>query len=179
MGILVPRLKPAPELGEVCFPASVRVEAWHCAMRCLQIRACLWALPSQGILRFLGQSSCESHRIIYLGRDFWRFPGASQSRISFEAAQGYSGPPDFLQAGIKMENLLQELPLTSCPLAEKLSPSHTPKGLGALLGPSRRMSPGWAGGSSAGRCGGSKLSFLLPKSNSHNTLPSSGGRENY
>lgn len=107
MGILVPRLKPAPELGEVCFPASVRVEAWHCAMRCLQIRACLWALPSQGILRFLGQSGCESHRIIYLGRDFWRFPGASQSRISFEAAQGYSGPPDFLQAGIKMENLLQ------------------------------------------------------------------------
>lgn len=107
MGILVPRLNPAPELGEVCFPASVRVEAWHCAMRCLQIRACLWALPSQGILRFLGQSSCESHRIIYLGRDFWRFPGASQSRISFEAAQGYSGPPDFLQAGIKMENLLQ------------------------------------------------------------------------
>lgn len=107
MGILVPRLKPAPELGEVCFPASVRVEAWHCAMRCLQIRACLWALPSQGILRFLGQSSCESHRIIYLGRDFWRFPGASQSRISFEAAQGCSGPPDFLQAGIKMESLLQ------------------------------------------------------------------------
>lgn len=107
MGILVPRLKPAPELGEVCFPASVRVEAWHCAMRCLQIRACLWALPSQGILRFLGQSSCKSHRIIYLGRDFWRFPGASQSRISFEAAQGCSDPPDFLQAGIKMENLLQ------------------------------------------------------------------------
>lgn len=106
-GILVPRLNPAPELGEVCFPASVRVEAWHCAMRCLQIRACLWALPSQGILRFLGQSSCDNHGIIYLGRDFWRSPGASQSRISFEAAQGYSGPPDFLQAGIKMENLLQ------------------------------------------------------------------------
>lgn len=107
MGILVPRLKSAREFGDVCFPASVHVEAWHCAMRCLQIRACLWALPSHGILRFLGQSSCDSHRIIYLGRDFWRSPGASQSRISFEAAQGCAGPPDFLQAGIKMESLLQ------------------------------------------------------------------------
>lgn len=51
---------------------------------------------------------------------------------------------------------------------------HLRKPDGFLSSPGA-ISPGWIGGSSAEGHGRWKLSFLVPKSNTHNTLPCSGG----